>query len=71
MIINYGNAYLVLEAQNDFILDAIRMEYKDRFNICARAKHRTEEVERIQQKCAEVIQVCNAEVERRRMRVAA
>ncbi len=54
-----------LESNSDFILTGLLAECQDRFKICHSHKHRTTEIEDLQQGYACKIQAIKAELERR------
>lgn len=74
MSIRLDGIFYVLDAISDNILAGLLSECRDRFYICSMAKHRTAEVERLQQKYSYHIQTIKVEMERRehrRVKVAA
>lgn len=74
MSIRVDGVFYVLDAISDNILAGLLAECRDRFYICSMAKHRTAEIEKMQEDYAKRIQACKEEILRReigRVRVAA
>ncbi len=63
--IRIDGIFYVLDAVNDFILQELLAECRDRFFICSRHKNRTAEIEGIQEDYGRKIQAIKAEIERR------
>lgn len=74
MSIRVDGIFYVLDAISDLTLAGLLAECKDRFRICSLSKHRTTEIEKMQEEYAYRIQACKEEIERRaagRVKVAA
>lgn len=75
MVITVGNdtrtkQTFVLEMQTDEKIKEIRRQARENFADYSRHPRRTAEIEKKQDRCSEVIQACNNELDRRMKRAA-